>query len=195
MMRYLLLSLVLFAIPAHADTTYALSGTVLFTGNNTCSGVCSETVAFSFDLSYLAVPNYMGSHNTAYLAQITKLGDSWSGDIGSFSGFQTQTLVGNPETASFPGGCAIGGDNYIQVDAGGNETDVDLCDDAEPTPVVPKVSGALLFRCVVAACSTTGIPSGEDFGIGTLESTSVTTFVCLWACRGYGEYGGSVPQR
>jgi len=54
----LLLVVLLCAVPAVAESVYQVSGDIILTGNNACSGPCVETIKFSFDLEYGSFPPY-----------------------------------------------------------------------------------------------------------------------------------------
>lgn len=174
--RFLMLILLfsLAGIPAHADNaTYSITGVMVFTGNNTCTPApCTESVAFSFDLGYQF-------NGVDYLATASNGTSVWTGSIGSFTQSSPTLFIGNALQAPSGGGCSGGPDpNYIGFfDIGtngttGDEADLHLCDNVEPTPVVPSLSFTDIYRCDTPACSS-GFGPGIIFWPGVLEDVTI----------------------
>jgi hypothetical protein len=165
------------AIPTYADgmngPIYSITGVMDFTGNNTCTPApCSELVAFSFDVGY----NGAEFGYTEYSAYVFNATAIWTGDIASFTG-----TGGGPIGQQVPGFqsfCAGGDSNYIEFhDGAGDEADVHLCQDLEPTPVVPSLSSTDIYRCNTNTCANDFGPGlGPEilFAPGTLEDVRVT---------------------
>jgi hypothetical protein len=53
----LAIAVIMLAGIAHADSIYAVTGSLTIVGNNMCGGPCVETLNFSFDLGYGLTPD------------------------------------------------------------------------------------------------------------------------------------------
>jgi hypothetical protein len=172
LLRVLLMLFVFFvvAVAARADgvATYSISGVLIVTGNNTCSPApCSEAIAFSMDLQdQLSVGEY--------LAQVTNLTETWTGDIASYTHSFPQSGVSIP--IYLPGACVGDAGNIIGLyDAAGDQADLHLCADATPAPVVPSLSLGHLVICATTVCSSEfPDPYSGRQSVGVLEDVKVT---------------------
>ncbi len=182
------------AIPAHADgisnPLYSITGVMIFTGNNSCTPApCTEAIAFSFNLGYQK-EEYFGQY--FYFAYTTNVTQIWTGDMASFTQSSSASVQVPGVFPTTVAGCNDGGDgNYVeffdtavQSELGsGDEADIHLCEDGRPTPVVPSLDYANLYRCETSACSS-GFTHGV-FAVGVLEDVVVTqipeppTFILL----------------
>ncbi len=72
----LLLVLLIFAVPAMADSIWDVSGVITLVGNNACGGPpCVETLAFSFDVDYQPSVTFPGTFLPEMLdAKVTSFG-------------------------------------------------------------------------------------------------------------------------
>jgi len=132
---------------AHADSVFTVIGSTTLTGNDVCNGVCTETIAFDFQVSYQAVGT------GAFIASLLP---------GS-----TVNSTGPLAPSSFLG-AGPQPDNYFPLfNALGSEVDLDgPFGDAELTNTpFPQLIGAELFGC--------GVPPP----FGTQDQTCIQDFV------------------
>src|SRR6266851_7394967 len=109
-MRTIRLLLVLFvcAVPAAADTIYQVTGSGTITGNNSCNGPCTETIDFSFLVSYtLAYPGIVSDAYDVHFFSVLSLAS-----FGPLAPFNTLVAVG-------------GGDYFALFNATHDEIDLD----------------------------------------------------------------------
>ena len=179
----LFVGLALGARPIQADTTYYVAGSETVVGNNACGlNPCTATVDFSFDLGWQPY-NPISPLYSAYVTNVTA---NWSGALGAFS----QTLAGPSSFLFVSGGvsgpCSLSGDfNYLPFfDAGGDEIDINLCNNLVPAPVAPFISSAgQLYGCGTTVCVTDfshfpGVPPLQGILLpGSVEATVVETAV------------------
>ena len=112
----LLLFLLIFAVPAMADSIYDVTGALTIVGNDVCGGVpCVETLAFSFQVTYYPVFEYGSQYYAATLAdtRITSFGPlTFTYLAWPFAGSGTYMAFGNAagdEIDIFPTFAAITG--------------------------------------------------------------------------------------
>jgi hypothetical protein len=136
----LLMFLLIFAVPAMADSVWNLSGAITMVGRNACGGPpCVETLAFSFDVEYQR--EVVGSIVTPYYSAEFLPGASVT-SFGPLGAFQ------------FGGGFGAGGLGGVfipLVNAAGDE--IDLIPNADsffgsPTPGPPQIDTAIFYSCV-----------------------------------------------
>jgi hypothetical protein len=133
--------LFLCAIPASADSlvgpAYNVVGSVTFSGNNVCGGICSETVNFSFIFQWVDTTGVFGP------------GIYGSYIPGSFSATQSGSMGSAPITSLNDGHIyCCGPGTYIPLQAFNGELDLDVSlFGTAPDPGPPTVSGAFLFSC------------------------------------------------
>jgi hypothetical protein len=175
--RILMLTLLLSvaAIPAHADGVsnpmYSVTGLItLQTGTNACtSSPCAETINFALDLGFR-----LGLGPAEYDAYVVNATAIWSGDIGTFVESAPSLFLGAPIQAR-AGGCSGGDTNYIEFfNQAGDEVNAHLCDNAEPTPVVPSLSYADLYHCKTTTCVNDFDPFNFSFMSAALTDVTVT---------------------
>lgn len=159
-----------------ADNLYYVAGAETVVGNSVCGAApCTETVNFSFDLSWQFVDPLR-----QYVASVTNLVTDWSGPLGPF----TRSSAGPLGFAFFnntvSGPCFRSGDfNYLALfDAGGDEIDITLCNNGVSSPTTPFISYAgELYGCGTATCVTDfslfpgPAPQGGILIAGTVESS------------------------
>jgi hypothetical protein len=132
-----ILGLLLLALPIRADALYDVSGTATLTGNDTCGGVCVETINFAFQLDEQPYPDNSG------LALIVTNGSvEATGPLGPATGI---------------GGFV--GDKWASVAFGppnsqGFWTEFDLTIYPFPPPNMPfsPQFGEFLYSCTTAEC-------------------------------------------
>lgn len=133
--------LFLAVVPAHADSLvgppYNVTGSVVFTGNNACGGVCMETVNFSFTFQWVDTTGVFGP------------GIYGSYIPGSFSATQSGSMGSAPITMSNDGHIiCCGPGTYIPMNAFNGELDLDVSlFGSSPNPGLPTVGDAFLFSC------------------------------------------------
>jgi len=128
-------------IPAHADSlvgpAYNVVGSVTFTGNNVCGGVCVETVNFSFTFQWVSTTGLFGP------------GIYGSYIPGSFVATQFGTAGSDPIFIPNTGEVVCcGPGTYIPIYAFNGELDFDVSFfSSGPDPGPPTVSAAFLYGC------------------------------------------------
>lgn len=133
--------LFLAVIPASADSlvgpAYNVTGSVVFTGNNACGGVCTETVDFSFTFQWVDTTGIFGP------------GIYGSYVPGSFSATQSGSMGSAPVTSGNDGHIfCCGPGTYIPMQAFNGELDLDVSlFGASPNPGLPTVGDAFIFSC------------------------------------------------
>jgi hypothetical protein len=139
------------AVPAHADgiPVYLVAGSITITGNDVCGGVCTETIGFSFDVSFQPNPS-QANEATPYVTNLTEIG---SGNLGTFSGM----FAGG---ANAVGNACFGNENFVPLgSAAGMEVDLYMCSNAGfqqgfTTASIPTIlgSGGELYSCSNITC-------------------------------------------
>jgi hypothetical protein len=133
--------LFLIVFPAHADSligpAYNVVGSVTFTGNNVCGGVCVETVNFSFTFQWVNTTGLFGP------------GIYGSYIPGSFMATQFGSMGSAPVTTPNDGRIfCCGPGTYIPLSAFNGELDLDVSlFGTGPDPGAPTVYAAYLFGC------------------------------------------------
>jgi len=127
--------------PASADSlvgpAYNVTGSVVFTGNNACGGVCMETVDFTFTFQWVNTtgvfgPGIYGSYVPGSL-MVTQSGSMGSAPI--------TTLNDGHIYCCGPG-------TYIPMGAFNGELDLDVSlFGTSPDPGLPTVFGAFIYSC------------------------------------------------
>ena len=148
-------------IPASADSlvgpAYNVTGSVVFTGNNACGGVCMETVDFSFTFQWVNTTGLFGP------------GIYGSYVPGSFSATQFGTMGSTPITSGNDGHIfCCGPGTYIPMQAFNGELDLDVSlFGASPDPGLPIVGDAFLYTCGGACFNAFGPRVGASEGYAT----------------------------
>ena len=128
-------------LPTQADSlvgpAYNVVGSVTFSGNNACGGVCSETLDFSFVFQWVDTTGVFGP------------GIYGSYIPGSFSATQSGSMGSAPITSPNDGHIyCCGPGTYIPLNAFNGELDLDVSlFGTGPDPGPPTVFGAFLFSC------------------------------------------------
>jgi hypothetical protein len=128
-------------LPTQADSlvgpAYNVVGSVTFSGNNVCGGICSETVDFSFIFQWVDTTGIFGP------------GIYGSYIPGSFSATQSGSMGSAPITSPNDGHIyCCGPGTYIPLNAFNGELDLDVSlFGTGPDPGPPTVFGAFLFSC------------------------------------------------
>jgi hypothetical protein len=165
------------AIPASADSVYQVTGALTIVGNDVCNGVpCVETLAFSFDVAWVPVPDE--GYNPVILPnpKVTSFGP-----LGSF--FLPTGSIG------------VGTGDYIPITDGQRGPDnfydeIDIYALNAPIASSPQplqLEGATLYSCGTAICSADfvsfanpgeeGLPSGGPL---VYSETAVPEASALW---------------
>lgn len=173
---FVLLALLLLALPARADNIYEMAGTATITGNDACAGPCIETLTFSFLLD----------QNTPFTAEVLPGGTFTSSGpipygsgpipwVGAVAGADGGYIAWNYNP---PGGF---GDDELDLTVGCGFT---------PVPCTPGLFGAVLYSCGDMTCVNDfcpgtpcflapnyfgGVTAGPVVGTVTLEPPSAPT--------------------
>ncbi len=133
---------ILFAVPAHADTIYDLTGTVTLTGNDVCGGPCVETVDFSFELDEGAYS--LGGYILSIVPGATAT--TISGPLA----FPPNELGGIGDAGGYVGLGYVPPDSPVGI---GTELDIFIgCRSHSAAGCVPQLDGAELYSCGDQSC-------------------------------------------
>lgn len=158
----LVLPLLFVASVSRADQVYAVNGSLTIVGNNVCSGLCVETVNFSFQLDEYAIRNAAGT-NTYYVSIVPGASSVVSsGPLGTFDApFGPLGIFG------LPGGPES---NYIEfhspsfsTTSPSSEIDIWVSQDAVQAPFLPEIGGVDLFACGTQDCVMDFCIPGHSF--------------------------------
>jgi len=162
--------LLLFAIPAHADSVaaeYAVNGQLTITGNNVCTpSPCTETLQFSFNVDYsLLVPTNNGYPPTYFGSVVAPVFTSSSGPLGYFGGGPFSNW-----TNYYPFSNNLGDEIDLSVDLGS------MFPQTFGVPGPPVFLGSNLWGCVSTTCVTDfsfySFPATGLYLEGTLQYTA-----------------------
>lgn len=145
------------AVSSRADgiPVYLVAGSVTITGNDVCGGPCTETIAFTFDVSFQR--NLVAGNDV--LPYVTNLTQTDSGNLGAFTSTSLVPPIFGTGTG-FPAGSCLGNENYVALGgAVGTEVDLFVCSTAGvatlfTTASVPSIlgSGGVLYGCATITC-------------------------------------------
>ena len=150
----LALALLFAASVSRADQLYAVNGSLTIVGNDVCSGLCVETVNFSFDFDEFQYP-----YGGAYALSIVP-------NSSSIASFGPLGIIGAPQGVDAPG--PVGGfdENYIPFGYSSDGlTQIDLwaSQGGSAQPFVPQIGGAYLWSCGTQDCMTDFCAIGKSF--------------------------------
>jgi hypothetical protein len=142
-----ILGLLLLALPIRADALYDVSGTATLTGNDTCGGVCVETINFAFQLD--EHPLTCADLNAFECQDPTGAFALLANDL-------TITASGPLGAAPLPGNGAFVDDKFMGITFGGDiRNEFDLLMNPFPPPgfpFTPTGIGGYLYNCATANC-------------------------------------------
>lgn len=147
--------LLIFAVPAMADSVWDVSGAITMVGNKSCGGPpCVETLAFSFDVEYQRYVAPGGIVTPYYTAEFLPGASVTS--FGPLAAFQFGAGIG-------AGG--VGGAFIPFGNAAGDE--IDLIPNLQsfrsnPTPGPPQLIEAIFFSCVPELLPPRGVFGPAD---------------------------------
>jgi hypothetical protein len=158
----MLLTVALFALPARADAIYDISGTATLTGDDSCNGLCIETINFSFQLDEQPVPTAPG-YDGLFAKNISITA---SGPLGP------PLLTGNSDFVEDKYmGIAFGKDYDSEL----SEFDLTMNPFPPPSfPFAPEFIGGYLYSCASASCFGFCPITGPTCG-GTVTTQSSIT--------------------
>jgi hypothetical protein len=146
------------AIPAHADgvPVYLVAGSITLVGNPGCASPCTETIGFSFDVSFQPNPNE-ANNVMPFVSNLTQIG---SGTLGTFTfNSLAPPSIGNPTGTGFPAAGCFGNENFVGMGGpAGTEVDVFVCSTAgffapfTATSVPSLGPDAVLWACYTLTC-------------------------------------------
>jgi hypothetical protein len=145
----LVLALLFVVSVSRADQLYAVNGSLTIVGDDVCSGLCVETINFSFELDeYVAFPNGPDGASFYFLSVVPGSSSVTSfGPLGTFDG--PEYFYGVFPGVGYPGSPSS---NYTEFLSALAEIDIWAAQDGVSTPFVPEITGGDLYTCDTAEC-------------------------------------------
>ncbi len=147
---FLLLPMIAVASPAHADSVWNVNGTLSSIGNSVCSGLCIETLSFSFQFQWVPLLPNLPVYRAAVVPGTMSVNSF--GPLGVFTGFDFHS-----DQAYIPFSNAANDQLEFRVR---HDTNHDYQTDPNAPPIF---FGPDLYGCGTVTCMTDFVPPNNPF--------------------------------